>query len=75
MFCKTATVTKATITMTPITVMMMVTGVFQWFFSFISESGGGKIDRPTDRQTGRRSEGWWGRKRGKMGTQVKKVAC
>ena len=56
MFCKTATVTKATIAMTPITVMMMVTGVCQGFFSFISESGGGETDRQTDRRTGRGSE-------------------
>ncbi len=38
--------------MTPITEMMMVTGVCQGFFSFISESGGGE----TDRQTGRRNK-------------------
>lgn len=63
MFCKTATVTKATIAMTPITVMMMVTGVCQGFFSFIAESGGGN----TDRQEGEAR----GVERGKMGTHWK----
>lgn len=68
LFCKTATVTKATIAMTPITVMMMVTGVCQGFFSFISESGGGK-----DRETGRRGEGEGlpGVESGKWGTHWK----
>lgn len=66
LFCKTATVTKATIAMTPITVMMMVTGVCQGFFSFISESGGGNPDRQ-DRQTGRGSERVAGVERGRWG--------
>lgn len=48
MFCKTVTVTKATIAMTPITAMMMVRGISQGFFSFISGRGG----RQTDRQEG-----------------------
>lgn len=39
--------------MTPITVMMMVTGVCQGFFSFISESGGGCTDRQTGREVQR----------------------
>lgn len=55
MFCKTATVTRATIAMTPITVMMMVSGVCQGFFSFISESGGGNTDRQKG-ETGRKRQ-------------------
>lgn len=61
MFCKTATVTRATIAMTPITMMMMVTGVGQGFFSFISESVGGDRQRQEGEE---RREG----KKGKMET-------
>lgn len=61
MFCKTATVTRATIAMTPITMMMMVTGVGQGFFSFISESVGGETDRDRKERRGERvKRGRWG---------------
>lgn len=60
MFCKTATVTRATIAMTPITMMMMVTGVGQGFFSFISESVGGETDRDRKERRGERvKRGRW----------------
>lgn len=75
LFCKTATVTKATIAMTPITVMMMVTGLCQGFFSFISVSVGGK-DRQTDRKERREGlpgvggeGGRWGQIGGRKGKE------
>lgn len=56
--------------MTPITVMMMVTGVCQGFFPFISGSGGGKMERQTDRRIDRQEgevRGFAGVERGRWG--------